>query len=70
MDESLKFVSNVIELKPDRKYLLVFKGNVSIMEIDRAGRVLREQGFDCISLSLGENVDMDVIEVPKEQANG
>ena len=66
MDEPLKFVSNVIELKPGHKYLLVVKGDVSLMALGHAQQGLREKGIDCLCFSLGTN-ELDVIEIPTDR---
>jgi hypothetical protein len=69
MEENpLQFVSNVIELKPGHKYLLVFKGDISQTQLDHAMARLRASGIESVGLALIEGAELDVIEVPKEQA--
>lgn len=73
MSNPLEAVSNAIELKPGRKYLLVFKGVTSIFEVEHAVELLRSQGIYSIGISLDNDQDMQVIEVPnesKEQERG
>jgi hypothetical protein len=59
--EALQFVSNVIELKPDRKYLLVFNG-LSMHQLNVVQDALRSHGFDCLCLNLPKGDDLQVIE--------
>jgi hypothetical protein len=69
MDENpLQAVSNVIELKPGHKYLLVFNGGISQTQLDHAMARLRASGIESVGLALIEGAELDVIEVPKEQA--
>ncbi len=61
--EALKFTSNVIELKPDKKYLLIFKG-VTHYQLVQVNAYLRKQGFDCACISAPDRNDVQVIEAP------
>ncbi len=67
MDKPLKFVSNVIELKPNHKYLLVFKGDITRDQVDHATALLQARGIRAVSLRIGSDDNVDVIEVPEEQ---
>ena len=70
-ENPLQAVSTVIELKPGHKYLLLFKGDITMEQVNHATAVLRASGIECFGFAMGEGVDLDVIEVPdepKEQA--
>lgn len=58
----LQLVSNVIELKPDKKYVLIFK-NAALDQLGHINDVLRQHGFDCVCLRTFD--DVQVIEAPK-----
>jgi hypothetical protein len=60
--EGLQFVSNVIELKPDKKYLLIFKGDIHLMQLEQINAYLRKQGIDCACIRSID--DVQVIEAP------
>lgn len=62
--EALKFVSNVIELKPNKKYLLIFKGLNNMYQLDQINKYLRAEGFDCACISTPDDQDVQVIEAP------
>lgn len=67
-EEPLKAVSNVIELKPGHKYLLVLKGDhIDQFAGERANVLLREMGIESIYAVIGSNDDLQVIEVPDEK---
>lgn len=61
--EALQFVSNVIELKPDKKYLLAFKG-LTHDQLDQIHEALRRRGYDCFCIALYEGQELQVIEAP------
>jgi len=66
MNEDLKdllFVSNTIELKPDKKYLLVFKG-INHHQLNQIQEALRIRGFDCLCIIAPHDQDVQVIEAP------
>jgi hypothetical protein len=64
--EGLQFVSNVIELKPDKKYLLLFK-EINYHQITHLNDYLRSQGLHCICIgTLGQ--DVHVIEAPNAES--
>jgi hypothetical protein len=62
--EALQFISNVIELKPDKKYLLVFKGNIPIASLNRVLDHLRSRGINGVGVALYGEDELQVIEVP------
>lgn len=61
--ESLKFVSNVIELKPDKKYLLVFKDTDGEV-LDITSNALHRSGFDCFCIAVSKDENLQIIEAP------
>lgn len=65
--EALQFVSNVIELKPDKKYLMVFDG-ITQHQLEHINEVLRARGFDCLCITTFEGQEVKVIEAPAETA--
>jgi hypothetical protein len=68
LQETLKATSNVIELKPGHKYLLVFKGDgVSYRDLDTTQNRLAEMGISSLSVLLGGDVELSVVEVPVER---
>jgi hypothetical protein len=62
--EDLLFVSNTIELKPDKKYLLVFKGNMTIDQLNRVLDYLRSHGIHGVGIALHDGQELQVIEAP------
>lgn len=62
--EALKFVSNVIELKPDKKYLLVFKGNITAHQLNGVIDNLRAQDIHSVGIAINDGQDIQVIEAP------
>lgn len=60
-------VSNVIELKPDKKYLLVFSGNYTRKELQELTDTLRTFGFSSFAVALREGETLEVIEEPQEE---
>ena len=62
--QALQFVSNVVELKQDKQYLLVFKG-VNPFQLNAVDKALRERGFNCLSIVVYGDQDVQVIEAPK-----
>lgn len=63
--EDLLFVSNTIELKPDKKYLLVFKGNMTIDQLNHVLEYLRSHGVHGVGIALRNGEEVQVIEAPK-----
>ena len=64
----LQATSNVIELKPGHKYLLVFKSHtISQNAVEFFNGRLREMGIQCVSMMLNKEQSVEVIEVPAEQ---
>jgi len=67
MSGPLKAVSNVIELKPGHKYLLVFKGaHLTARSLHEMSEALNGLGVKGISIALDMEDDLRVIEVPNE----
>lgn len=64
--ESLKFVSNVIELKPDKRYLLVFKGNITVHHLNGIIDNLRAQGIHSVGIAIHDDQELQVIEAPDD----
>ena len=67
--QALQFVSNVIELKPDKKYLLVFHG-VNPHMLGRVDSELRERGFHSLSIATYGDQKLQVIEAPATESPG
>jgi hypothetical protein len=64
--QTLTAVSNVIELKPGCKYLLVFKGeNIHQPSLDRLQAQLTRMGISSLSVTLDGDIDFQVVEVPE-----
>jgi hypothetical protein len=67
MNEPLKAVSNVIELKPDHKYLLVVSGeNVTDASLQEITRMLNEQRIGGVIIHLAKGQSLEVIEAPEK----
>lgn len=66
-DKPLEAVSNAIELKPGHKYLLVFKGNMTVHQIAPIIEQLRLMDIHSLGIALAENDDLQVIEVPAKE---
>jgi hypothetical protein len=64
--QALQFVSNVIELKPDKKYLLIFK-DMTHYQLDQIDKYLRARGFDCACINTHDQA-VQIIEVPVSEA--
>jgi len=64
LQEALKATSNVIELKPGHKYLLVFRGGVSSEDLKMTQKYLSEMGISSLSISLEGDVELSVVDVP------
>lgn len=62
--EAIKFVSNAIELKPDKKYLLVFKGDITVHQLNGVIDHLRAQDVHCLGIAIHDNQELQVIEAP------
>jgi hypothetical protein len=68
VNEPLKGVSNVIELKPGYKYLLVFKGpRLTAKSLHGVQEVLSELGIKGVSIALAMEDELQVIEVPEKE---
>lgn len=70
MHEDLKdllFVSNTVELKEDKKYLMVFKG-VTAKQLEHVMAALGERDITCFGMALQEGQDLEIIEAPAETA--
>src|SRR5689334_17876148 len=65
--KALKAISTVIELKPEKKYLLVFSGDgeepISFVEYDRLIRNLRLEGIRGVGVALRKGQQIEVVEV-------
>ncbi len=68
-EHRLQAVSNVIELKPDKQYLLVFTGDhVNEENVRQVLGFLRVNGIRGIGIGLTTGQELQVIEAPgKEQ---
>jgi len=66
-ENPIQAVSNVIELKPDKKYLLVFKGEgityEQLQEFMR--RLATEMRLQCVGVLLKKDAELTVIEAPE-----
>ncbi len=68
LPEDLKATSNVIELKPGHKYLLVVKGtNIRREELLQTQKYLTEMGISSLSVILEGDAEMSVVDVPPEE---
>jgi hypothetical protein len=67
--KALKFVSNVIELKPNKKYLLVFKGNITVHQLNGVIDHLRAQDIHSVGIAIHDDQDLQVIEAPDDPWN-
>lgn len=66
--KALQFVSNVIQLEPGKKYLLIIRGIVLAQHDQyQITRALRNLGISCLSLSLPEEAEVSVVEVPENE---
>lgn len=65
--KGLQFVSNVIELKHDKQYIFVFKGDISFEQIMQMGGDMSKAGFHGFAIILQDGQDMQVIEAPKKE---
>ena len=66
LPEDLKATSNVIELKPGHKYLLVIKGTqVPRVEVAMAQKRLEAMGITSLSIILERDTEFSVIAVPE-----
>jgi hypothetical protein len=66
MNEALQAISNVIELKPDKFYLFVFKGSFNYHEMEYLAKTLYNEGLHGISVAIQDEQSLEVIEVPKQ----
>jgi len=62
--EPLQAVSNVIELNPDKKYLLVYKGELTQAQLALVQEILKAQKVSDLIVHL-DNQEMSVIEMPE-----
>ncbi len=68
LPEDLKATSNVIELKPGHKYLLVIKGTqVPRVEVAMAQKRLEAMGITSLSIILERDTEYSVIAVPEDE---
>ena len=61
----LEAVSNVIELKPDKKYLLVFIG-ATFDQVEQAKARLKASGIQGVGIGLPDGVHLQVVECSDE----
>jgi hypothetical protein len=61
--EALQFTSNVIELKSDKKYLLIFK-DATTDQLNSVNEYLWAHGFHCACIRSLDGEDVQVIEAP------
>lgn len=68
MNEPLHAASNVIELRPGHKYLLVFKDtNYTPDQLECVAHDLDRMGYQCFAIGIyGESAEVQIIEVPDE----
>lgn len=66
MNISIKAVSNVVELKPEHKYLLVFKGAIP-EDVHQVLQMIRAVGIVCVGVGLDDGESVQIVEVPSEQ---
>jgi hypothetical protein len=65
MSDPILATSNVIELKPDHKYLLILKGDpINPVAVKMLANTLKEQGILGITIALASDQSLEVIEVP------
>jgi hypothetical protein len=66
VDNPLQAVSNVIELEPGHKYLLVFKDtNYTPNQLEALAYQLDRMGYQCLAVGIyDDKADVQVIEVP------
>lgn len=68
MTDPLKATSNVIELKPDKKYLLVFvtddDSGQKKMELLEVYQELKDKGITSIMIAMKPTDKLEVIEAP------
>ena len=63
--KTLQAISNVIELKPDGKYLLVFKGDFTREQLAHALTMIKATGIQqIVAIVLHGEQELEVIEVP------
>ena len=67
MSNELHAVNNVIELKPGKKYLLVFKGDIRLEALESVILALKAHEIDCFAIALQDGEELTVIEVPEVQ---
>lgn len=64
LPEPLQAVSNVIELKPGKKYFFLFKRLLTKQEIAEIERRINDFGIQ--ALVCGADADVEIIEAPEE----
>ena len=72
MNKPLKAVTNIIELKPGKKYLFVFSSEKNMPELMQDAedllKMLKEEGIQGIGLALRKGDKLEVIEVEEEKS--
>lgn len=63
----LHAVSNVIELKPDKKYLLIFTGNFTRQALAELMGTLRAGGVNGIGIALRTGDEVEVVAMPEQE---
>lgn len=66
MNISIESVSNVVQLKPGHKYLLILKG-VTQDQADQVLQVMRAAGVECVGVGLDDGENVEIVEVASEQ---
>lgn len=62
--KDLLFVSNTIELKSGKRYLMVFRG-VTVNQLNNIIKALGEREVECLGIALHDGQDLQIIEAPK-----
>ena len=68
--EPLHAVSNVIELQPDKRYLLIFRGDVEAEEIEHMLTMLASLGIRSLGIGRRRGQEIEVIALPAELKGG
>jgi len=68
--ELLHAVSNVIELQPSKRYLLIFKGDTEIEEIEHMLTMLAGLGILSIGIGIRRGQEVEIIALPDETKGG
>lgn len=65
----LQATSNVIELQPHKRYLLVFKGEeIDDDAIQRALALLQDMGIDALGIAVDRGLDLEIVAMPEGDA--